>query len=253
VSEAPKPFKDHFSEIAAHYAAFRPVYPEALAEYLATISPARNLAWDAGCGSGQLSLLLANKFEKIIATDASAEQLQQARPHPHVTYRLARAEDSGIEAGTVDLCTAAQAVHWFDIRGYYAEIQRVAKKGAIVALICYPLTEVEEPIGGILRRFYGGTLGPYWPPERRDIENGYSTLPFPFEELKAPDIAMEAEWNFTQFAGYIETWSAVRALKKSPYASDWPAFLEEAAKAWGDLAKKRPMRWPSFMRIGRVI
>ena len=48
-------FKDHFSEVAAAYAAHRPTYPPALVDLLARLAPARRLAWDAGCGSGQLS------------------------------------------------------------------------------------------------------------------------------------------------------------------------------------------------------
>src|ERR1700752_4454868 len=56
-------FKDHFSHIATDYATHRPTYPTALVALLARLAPARRLAWDAGCGSGQLSVLLADRFE----------------------------------------------------------------------------------------------------------------------------------------------------------------------------------------------
>ena len=55
-------FRDLFSHDSAGYAAHRPTYPSELAEFLARASPARALAWEAGCGSGQLSLLLAERF-----------------------------------------------------------------------------------------------------------------------------------------------------------------------------------------------
>ena len=112
-------FKDHFSGHAALYADCRPSYPPALAEALAEISPARGLALDCGCGSGQLSVLLAKRFERVEATDASAAQIGQAIAHPKVTYRVAPAEASGLGDASCDLVVAAQAVHWFDLPRYW--------------------------------------------------------------------------------------------------------------------------------------
>jgi ubiquinone/menaquinone biosynthesis C-methylase UbiE len=108
-------FKDHFLGHAALYADCRPTYPAALAEALAEISPARELALDCGCGSGQLSVLLAEQFERVEATDASAQQIGQASVHPKVTYRVAPAEASGLDDASCDLVVAAQAAHWFDL------------------------------------------------------------------------------------------------------------------------------------------
>src|SRR5439155_25705660 len=85
-------FKDHFSEVAAAYAAHRPSYPAALVDFLARLAPARRLAWDSGCGSGQLSVLLAGPFERVVATDASRQPIAQAAPHPKEEYRLSNAE-----------------------------------------------------------------------------------------------------------------------------------------------------------------
>ncbi len=66
-------FKDHFSSRAADYAAYRPSYPPELVDYLADLCPATTLALDCGCGTGQLAVLLARRFEQVIATDASAQ------------------------------------------------------------------------------------------------------------------------------------------------------------------------------------
>jgi trans-aconitate methyltransferase len=110
-------FKDHFSRLAAQYAEFRPKYPGALFDLLARVGPGRSRAWDCACGSGQATLDLAERFDAVIATDASAQQVAAAKPHPRVTYRVARAEDSGIEAGSVDVITVAQGLHWFDRPG----------------------------------------------------------------------------------------------------------------------------------------
>ena len=71
-------FKDHFSTNNAGYAAHRPTYPPALVDFLANAAPGRELALDVGCGTGQLSMLLAERFDRVIATDASAQQLASA-------------------------------------------------------------------------------------------------------------------------------------------------------------------------------
>jgi hypothetical protein len=77
-------FPDHFSGHAADYARARPTYPDELFAHLASIAPARELAWDVGAGSGQSACALAEHMERVVATDASSKQLAAARPHPRV-------------------------------------------------------------------------------------------------------------------------------------------------------------------------
>ena len=71
-------FADHFSEISAGYAAFRPRYPDALFDLLAAAAPAREAAWDCATGSGQAALGLARHFARVFATDASDAQIGRA-------------------------------------------------------------------------------------------------------------------------------------------------------------------------------
>src|SRR4029079_3133162 len=108
-------FSDHFSGFAAHYAAHRPHYPAALFERAASLPAARRLAWDCGTGNGQAARGIAPHFAHVIATDASATQLSHATPHPKVEYRVAKAEASGLDPGSIDLVTVAAALHWFDL------------------------------------------------------------------------------------------------------------------------------------------
>ena len=107
-------FKDHFSKQAAGYAKFRPRYPQKLFEYLGRVAPSRQLAWDCGTGNGQAAVGLASLFDRVMATDASEKQISNAQAHQRVNYRVAPAEESGIQSGTVDLITVTQALHWFD-------------------------------------------------------------------------------------------------------------------------------------------
>src|SRR5262249_40414324 len=95
-------FTDHFSSLAKQYAQFRPVYPKELFAWLAEAAPSRGLVWDCACGNGQASQGLAEYFDKVIATDASAEQIAQAEPDPKIEYRVAKAESSGLASGSVN-------------------------------------------------------------------------------------------------------------------------------------------------------
>src|SRR5947207_14634389 len=107
-------FKDHFSGHAAGYAKFRPHYPDELFEHLVSISPRHELAWDCGTGNGQAAAGLARHFEKVIATDASAQQIESAEPDKRINNRVARAEASAIDSASVALVLVAQALHWCD-------------------------------------------------------------------------------------------------------------------------------------------
>lgn len=245
-------FKDHFSDRAAAYAAHRPSYPVALVEFLAGLTSRPRVAWDCGCGSGQLSLLLATRFERVIATDASAQQIAAATRHPHVDYRCAPAEASGLPNGVVDLAVAAQAAHWFDLTLYYAEVRRVARPGAIVALVTYWLLSIDDSIDPVIRRFYSEVLGPYWPPERRHVETNYGSLPFPFDEIEAPPLEIRVDWALADVLGFVETWSATRAIRQAQGPAPLEAFRREMAQAWGPPRAVRTVRWPLALRVGRL-
>jgi SAM-dependent methyltransferase len=246
-------FKDHFSSAAEGYAAHRPTYPAELVRFLARLAPGRRLAWDAGCGSGQLSVLLAEGFERVIATDASAEQIAHAAPHPKVEYRQSRAEASGLNDASADVITAAQAAHWFDLPAFYAEVRRVGRPGAVVGLTVYNLVQVDEAIDRVVRRFYAEVLGAYWPAERRHVENDYASLPFPFDAVEVPRLEMRATFTLPRLIEYMRTWSAVIALERAKGRAPLEALRHELAPLWGGGGDgARPVHWPLTLRVGRV-
>lgn len=252
MSSREEPFEDHFSDRAVAYAAHRPTYPAELVDFLADVAPRRTLSWEAGCGSGQFSVALARRFERVVATDASPRQIALAAPHPRVEYHRARAGASGLPDSTVDLAAAAQAAHWFDLEEYYAEVQRVARTGSAVALIMYATLECDPQIDPVIGRYYSEVLGPYWPPERRDVEECYRTLPFPFRETAAPELEIRLDWRLADLLGYIESWSAVRALEKVTGGAATERFRSEIELAWGDPETPREVRWPLSLRVGHV-
>lgn len=245
-------FKDHFSGVAAAYAAYRPVYPASLGAALARFSAGHELAVDVGCGTGQLSTQLAGHYARVEASDASAEQVAAASPHPRVTYRQAPAEALPVGDGTADLVTVAQAAHWLDLPRFYAECRRIARPGAALALITYGILTVEGAPGPHFSRFYHDVAGPHWPPERAHVEAGYRTLPFPFAELAVPALAMTADWSLAELLGYVGTWSALKPLRAARGEAPLDRFAAEMAESWGDPALRRRITWPLTVRAGRL-
>ncbi len=161
---------DHFTPLAEQYAAYRPSYPGELFDWLANIAPQREFAWDCGAGSGQATAALAARFKHVLGTDISTAQLASAPSLPNVEYRVTPAEASGLPDHSVDLVTVAQALHWFDLPKFYAEVQRVLKPSGVVAVWCYNRLLIGPPeLQGIIDHFYEETIGTYWPAERMHL------------------------------------------------------------------------------------
>jgi SAM-dependent methyltransferase len=245
-------FQDYYSGHAADYRAFRPAYPKELFAHLASIAPGRDLAWDCGTGSGQAAIGLAEHFARVFATDASAEQVKSAEPHPRVEYAVARAEECPLPDRRADLVTVAQALHWFDFDRFYEEVRRVCRPGGVLAVWTYELHSVNPAVDEILHRFQADFVGPYWPPDRVWVDTHYRTIPFPFPELPAPRLNMTAEWNLPRMLGYMSTWSATKAFIKANDFDPVEQLTGEFAVAWGDPAQVRTVRWELTVRIGRV-
>ena len=246
-------FEDNFSAQSRQYAQYRPQYPNTLYDYFASIVSGHSLVWDCGTGNGQAAVGLAEFFERIYATDASAEQISHAYHHEKVEYHVEGAEQVPLEDASVDLVTVAQAVHWFDFDKFYAEVKRVLKPNGIIAVWTYNLPEISPQIDRLLLKFYSETLKGFWPERIRYVEENYRMLPFPFEEIIPPLFAMETKWDLKQFAGFLNSWSATQKYReqngKHPLEDIWEDFSDD----WKDEEEKRLVRWPLYFRIGKKI
>ncbi|HUS18557.1 MAG TPA: class I SAM-dependent methyltransferase [Terriglobales bacterium] len=243
--------KLHFNPVAGAYAAYRPTYPPELLEYLGGLPQQRLVAWDVGCGSGQLSIPLAQHFKQVIATDASPEQVAKAHSHERVRYSVVPAEASGLPADFVDLVVAAQAAHWFDLPRFYAEARRVARPGSIIALISYGNLEMDGFLHDLIRVFTFATLKEHWPPERNFVNDGYASLPFPFEQRQPPALAIVKDLSREALLGYIHTWSSVSDLRRKGKGEVLAKFEAQLKELWGE-EKEREVRWPISMRVGSL-
>lgn len=245
-------FQDHFSEQAQEYARHRPTYPAAMFAYLASLAPSRELAWDCGTGNGQAAVALAEEFEYVVATDASASQIENAFPHKRVEYRVEPSEQTSLPTGMIDLVTVGTAVHWFDFDRFYAEVRRTAKTHAILAVWTYSFPVIAPAIDRWIENFYYMTLKGFWQERIRYLEQRYETLPFPFEEIKQPSFQMEADWSLDSLVGFLSSWSAVRKLFESQGEATFEAQVEELKGIWGEPGGEKKIRWPLHFRIGRI-
>ncbi len=244
-------FKDHFSDVAGSYAEYRPAYPTELFEWLASKSPGRTRAWDCATGNGQAAVALAKLFDQVIATDASPEQIAHATPHPKVHYSVSPAEESALTEDSVDLITVAQAAHWFDLERFYVEVERVARPGGILALWCYGTIEFpDQEIHNTVDDFYRNIVGPFWPPERHWVEEGYRSLPFPFTELQAPCFAIRKQFTLDRFLGYLRTWSATQRFIQANQFDPVEKLGARLQQLWpGETVQ---VNWPIGLRVGTI-
>lgn len=244
-------FQDHFSVQAGAYARFRPVYPEALFTWLAQQVSVHELAWDCATGNGQAALGLTAHFAKVVASDASPEQVLRAHAHPQIRYLVAQAEEPPAEVQGADLVTVAQALHWFDFERFYPALKRILKPDGLFAAWSYGLMRVMPAVDGIVQDYYTNIVGSYWPPERTHVENVYRDIPFPLIEVASPKFVVQAEWSLENLLGYLETWSATRRYRQAREGADpIETVRPRFTRAWGD-APTRTIVWPLFLRAGR--
>jgi SAM-dependent methyltransferase len=96
-------------------------------------------------------------------------------------------------ARSADLIAASQAFHWFDHARFFAEVRRVARPGAVLAVWCYGL----------------------------DVE------------LAAPPFEIRVTWRIEQLIGYLETWSALATYRRVRGDDPMPVIVPKIERAWG--------------------
>ncbi len=245
-----KKVKDHFSTQSQLYAQFRPVYPEALYDYLYTLVPNREAAWDCGTGNGQVARHLAQTFNQVFATDISEKQIAQAPQQHNIQYLVTRAEETPFEDNTFDLTTVGQALHWFDFQSFFQEVKRVSGNKAILAVWGYGLLRISTTIDPLVHDFYQNIIGPYWDAERRHVDAAYQDIMFPFEEIESPSFTIATTWDINALEGFFNTWSSVQKCIKQTGKNPVPALIEKIRPLWkGEL---QAVNFPLFMRVGRI-
>ena len=243
-------FKDHFSKGSGGYAQYRPTYPDELFRFLSSVTVDHTSAWDCATGSGQAAIALTNYFSNVIASDASQSQIDAAMAHSEVDYRVAPAEESGLEDQSQDLVTVGQALHWFDEQAFMAEAGRVLRPDGVLAVWFYEICHVNAECDVIVDTLYRDIVGDYWPPERATIESGYVDVEMPGEPIMVPPFEMSLDWSASDMLGFLRTWSACKRYESDKGSDPVVLIAAPLEAAWGP--NSRRVVWPLQIKASRV-
>ena len=241
--------KDNFSKQSDLYSRFRPGYPNRLFDFLIPLLPDKKYAWDCATGNGQVAAKLCKYFKEVYATDLSAAQINNAEKKQNIFYSVESAEETLLPDNKFDLITVAQAIHWFDFKSFYKQVDRTLKPGGVIAIIGYDVCSINKEINFLINDFYSKTIGPYWDKERKYVEEHYTTIPFPFKEIKTPRFSISYKWELEELIGYLNTWSAVQHYTRKNNENPVTKISEQLKEVWGSVVKRK-VTFPVFMRTG---
>jgi len=240
-----------YSPFARQYAHSRPMYPARLFSCLSSLVERHDLAWDCATGSGQAARTLIEYFDRVIATDISPAQVEEADPHPRIDYRVAKSEQSGLPDHCIDLITAASALHWFDLDRFYAEARRVMRPGGVLAAWTYHVGYVEPPFDEVFGRFYRDVVAPYFAPGARLVDNRYEDITLPGKAISTPEFFVSVNWTLDQTLAFIRSWSGTQQYMKERNEDPVVHIAGELDSLWTGKDAAKQIRWPLYIRVAR--
>lgn len=245
-------FQDNFSKQSDIYLKHRPQYPDELFLFLSSLCAEHQLAWDCGTGNGQAAIGLAKHFAQIIATDPSHNQIKHSIPHQAIQYMVAPAENCSLENHSVDLITCANAMHWFDLNLFYAQVRRVLKPDGIIAAWCYQIPKINAQIDPILTQFHDITLGKYWVHANHLVDAEYTTIDFPFNRIETPAFQSQKNLNLQGLIDYLNTWSATQKYIADIKINPTLALHQELLNVWQNPLEELTLTWKFHLLVGNL-
>jgi 2-polyprenyl-3-methyl-5-hydroxy-6-metoxy-1,4-benzoquinol methylase len=170
VSNSRNDAADLFAGTAWYYARYRAPYPAVLFDRLvgAFGLDGRGRLLDLGCGTGQIALPLASRFEEVVGVDVSREMLAEARREAaaagvsNVRWVEMAAESISPALGRFRLVTLGSAFHWMDRHEVLRRGHALLEPGGGIALTgigSYWSSEAawEQQIVHVVQRWLGST------------------------------------------------------------------------------------------------
>ena len=240
-----------FHRTAGEYALFRPTYPEALFQWIASQADRKQVAWDAATGNGQAAASLVKCFSRVEATDISEMQIDRAPVIPGVKFSRSASEKTAFPDNHFDAVISANGIHWFNLAEFYREVLRVSRPNAVIAVWCYwmPHSSGDKEVDAILKRDFLPKIDAFWPAATNLARDRYQTLEFPFERLSPPPFTAVSEFSLDTFCGFLSTWSAVSLFREHRNSDPITALRQELAQIWGE---KRKISMELFIKAGKI-
>uniref|UniRef100_A0A803XW22 Methyltransferase type 11 domain-containing protein n=1 Tax=Meleagris gallopavo TaxID=9103 RepID=A0A803XW22_MELGA len=200
---------------------------DTILNYLQEKAPScTQLAVDVGCGSGQGTAFLAERFTKVVGTDISHAQIQEATAAPsppNISYLVCPAEELPFEDASVDFLASFTAAHWFDIGKFMNEAKRVLRPGGCVAISTYTTDmslhygDCSEKLTQIFREAWDQLLKYSHSRVKHVLEDYkeiFEALPFP-DKKRITNIYDKIPMTVAGVAGYLESASPYQVFMKS--------------------------------------
>ncbi|KAF9137747.1 hypothetical protein BG015_002626 [Linnemannia schmuckeri] len=275
---------------SALYQSFRPGYNnnffKMVYNYHAKHNGHFDTAVDVGTGTGQVAVVLAEKFKQVHGVDASATMLSNAIQKSNVAYHVAKGEDLGvIETSSVDVLTVAQAMHWFHHPTFFSEVKRVLKPRGTFAAVGYSFVIFEDHPRATRRIYELGDqpdqLGALWDNGRLILDNLYKSIDVPLQNVErhyfpssiksqfhtqsADAVAaaaataealppvMSGKVTMKHFRNYIKTWSSYKNYcEKYPSRPDIVDLTIDAILKEENLKEEDEVNitWPTVVILG---
>ena len=130
-----------FSNRVANYVKYRPGYPsETLELFKSEMGLTRDsILADVGSGTGLSAKLFLENGNTVYGVEPNAAMREAAEEYlkefSNFISHDGSAEETKLEADSVDFVIAAQAFHWFDPESTRTEFQRILRPGGYIALL----------------------------------------------------------------------------------------------------------------------
>jgi trans-aconitate 3-methyltransferase len=198
-----KTFRSYNEEQGKAYAQnrrdYHPSLYQTIFDYHTSSGGQLDTVLDVGCGPGTIGRGLDVHFTRVICLDPSEGMISTARSlhgeestAGHIRFEISTAEELGanlsppIEDSSVDLITAANSAHWFDMSGFWPRAARVLKPGGTVAmwaggeLRTHPSMPNAAAIQAAMDKHFEQYLKEFEAPGNVLTRNRYVGLPLPW-------------------------------------------------------------------------
>jgi SAM-dependent methyltransferase len=133
--------KESFDAAAAEYARYRSGYPDEVVDDVVTASRLHpgSRVLEIGCGTGQLSVPLAERGIELVAVELGPRLAAIARRNladfPGARVDVGGFEEWPLPADAFDVVVSASALHWIDPSVRFSKPARALKPGGVLVVV----------------------------------------------------------------------------------------------------------------------
>ncbi|MBI3859512.1 MAG: ankyrin repeat domain-containing protein [Thaumarchaeota archaeon] len=243
-----------FEGRADAYSKYRPKYPRGVVDSLAEVlgfDPGWVVA-DVGSGTGILSEVLLGNGNKVYCVEPNKDMRRAAEESlkgyiPMFVSVAGRAEATGLDAGSVDLVTVGQALHWFDPKGARREFKRILRSQGSVAVVYNHRrseSQAEKAYSDVIEKFERGRA------EIPDVDDEYVADFLKNKGFKKFVIANSQSLDADGVLGRL----ASASYMPSPGSPEWVGVGEAVRNMFGEHGKDGvvTLRYDTLVYVGKI-